>query len=241
MKTQKLLLLTGFALMSVIICGCGPSYDPADINAFTKPHEVFVNMDNYVVQPPDELKIICSKVPEIHEAVQNVRPDGKISFEALGEMDVAGKTIAEVAAMIKEKAMTLYALAGDYPVDVQVSAFASKYYYVAGQVNFPGPKLVTGRDTALSALLLAQPNVLSWDEKIRVIRPSRDPEVPAKIFEFDLQSVYDNGDVSQDVLLEEGDIVYARPTVLAAIAMVVEEFVRPIGRAFSTVNIVQGP
>ena len=41
--------------------------------------------------------------------------------------------------------------------------------------------------------------------------------------------------------IEEGDIVYVPPTILAAISMKVEEIVRPIGRAFSTVNIVQGP
>ena len=241
MKKQNLLLIAAVALMGLMICGCESDYDPADISAFTKPYEVFVNMDNYVIQPPDELTIICSKVPEIHEATQNVRPDGKISFEALGEMDVAGKTIAEVAAMVKEKVMTLYALAGDYPVDVQISQFASKYYFVTGQVNFPGPKLVTGRDTALSALILSQPNVLAWHQKIRVIRPSHDPEVAAKIFELDLEQVYDWGDISQDVLLQEGDVVYVRPTILASIGMVIEEFVRPIGRAFSTVNVVQGP
>ncbi len=45
--------------------------------------------------------------------------------------------------------------------------------------------------------------------------------------------------MSKNVRLEEGDVIYVPPTILAAIAKVVEEFVRPIGSAFSTVNIVQ--
>jgi hypothetical protein len=41
------------------------------------------------------------------------------------------------------------------------------------------------------------------------------------------------------VLLQEGDVIYVPPTVLAAIAMKIEEVIRPIARAFSGANIVQ--
>jgi hypothetical protein len=48
-----------------------------------------------------------------------------------------------------------------------------------------------------------------------------------------------HGDASKNILLQEGDIIYVPPTVLAAIAMKVEEVIRPIARAFAGVNIVQ--
>ncbi len=48
-----------------------------------------------------------------------------------------------------------------------------------------------------------------------------------------------HGDASKDILLQEGDIIYVPPTVLAAIAMKIEEAIRPIARAFSGVNIVE--
>ena len=48
-----------------------------------------------------------------------------------------------------------------------------------------------------------------------------------------------HGDTSKNVLLQEGDIIYVPPTIFAAVAQVIEEFARPIGRAFSTVTIVQ--
>lgn len=51
-----------------------------------------------------------------------------------------------------------------------------------------------------------------------------------------------HGDISKDVLLQEGDTIYVPPTVLAAIALKIEEVIRPIARAFSGVCIVQaGP
>lgn len=242
MKYVKFLLVVCALATMVCLTGCGGYNNPADIAAFEMPYDVQVNVDNYILQPPDEIQIISSKVPEIHEAIQQIRPDGKVTFEALGEFDVAGKTCGEVAAMVRKKSMSLYALAGDYPVDVRVAKFASKYYFIGGQVNFPGPRLVTGRDTVLSALSLAQPTVLAWTDRVKVIRPSYDPEnVPPKIFLINLKKVVRDGDISKNVLLQEGDIVHVPPTVLAAIAMKIEEFVRPIGRAFSTVNIVQGP
>ena len=64
--------------------------------------------------------------------------------------------------------------------------------------------------------------------------------VRPKIFEIDYDRMIAHGDLGKNVLLEQADIVFVPPTPLAAVAMKVEEAVRPIGRAFSTVNIVQG-
>lgn len=134
----------------------------------------------------------------------------------------------------------LYALTGEHPIDVRVVVYRSRMYYVLGEVHFPGPRESTGRDTVLTALSEARPSVLGWISRIQVIRPSEDENVDPKIFELDYEKMIAHGDTSQNVLLQEGDIVFVPPTVLAAIAMKVEEFVRPIARAFSTVNIVAG-
>ena len=41
--------------------------------------------------------------------------------------------------------------------------------------------------------------------------------------------------------LEDGDIIYVPPTVLAAAAMKIEEFIRPIARAFSGYYLMSTP
>jgi len=69
--------------------------------------------------------------------------------------------------------------------------------------------------------------------RIQVIRPSRDENVKAKIFEVNFDRMGAHGDLSKDVLLQEGDVIYVPPTILAAIAMKIEEFIRPLGRALS--------
>lgn len=237
MRCVKILLCI---VLTVVLAGCFAS-KPEDIQAFSKPNAVAVTALNYVLQPPDEIEIHCTKIPEIHMQKQIIRPDGKISFESLGQIDVAGKTIGEATEAIKQKAMGLYNLTSAEPIDIQLLAYQSKVYYVLGQVAFPGPKQYTGRDSVIYAISFARPNALAWLDQVQVIKPSKDADGKAKIFKADYKKMREIGDMQTNVLVEEGDIIYVPPTVIGAVALVLEEFLTPIGRAFSTVNIIQGP
>jgi len=64
---------------TVSLTGCFSS-NPKDIESFLKPYEVNVTTKSYVLQPPDEVEIHCSKVPEIDLQRQQIRPDGKIKL-----------------------------------------------------------------------------------------------------------------------------------------------------------------
>lgn len=237
MKSKKIVCSVILLAFLTGLTGCFSS-NPKDIEAFEIVKGANVTADYYILQPPDEIEIHCSKVPEIHMQRQRIRPDGKISFESLGELPAAGKTPKELTQILNEKVLMLYALMGDHPIDVRIVVYRSKVYYVLGQVYLPGPQGYTGRDTALRAIASAKPNPMAWLERIQVIRPSGDPNVKPKIFEVNFDKMAAHGDLSKNVLLQEGDIIYVPPTVMAAVALKMEEFLRPIGRAFSTVNVV---
>jgi protein involved in polysaccharide export with SLBB domain len=152
MKLSSSLLVLGLSLFLMLgASGCFWSH-PSDINAFLRPDEVAVSAKKYVLQPPDEIEVHCTRVPEIHLQKQRIRPDGNVTFEGLGDVFVAGKTPAEVADLLKEKVSKLYILPGNKPIDVRISSFQSKYYYVLGQAYAPGKKLYTGRDSVLSVV-----------------------------------------------------------------------------------------
>ncbi len=226
-------------VLACVLTGCFSS-NPEDIQAFKLPDKVFLSAEQYLLCPPDEVEVHCTKAPEIDKQRQQIRPDGKISFEAIGEVEAAGKTSSQVAEIIRQKVVELYKLTGDNPVDVRVVAFRSKRYYVLGQVGNPGAQIYSGRDTVISAIALAgSPTVLAWQERIQVIRPSHDENVKAKVFEINFDRMSAHGEASKDVLLEEGDIIYVPPTILAAAAMKIEEFIRPIARAFSGYYLTQ--
>ena len=205
------------------------------------PDKIVVSSGNYILHPPDEIEVHCVMVPEIDMQRQQIRPDGKVSFETIGEIDAAGKTPSQVANVLTGKILELYEIEGEHPIDVRVVAFRSKRYYVLGQVGRPGAQSYTGRDTVLGAIALAgSPTVLAWVDRIQVVRPSASKSVKPKIFEFNFDRAAAHGDASKDVLLQEGDIIYVPPTVLAAAAMKIEEFIRPIARAFSGYYIMGG-
>jgi polysaccharide export outer membrane protein len=240
MKCSRAVLWTFLSLLTISITGCFSS-NPKDIRAFLMPKDVDVSMKDYLLHPPDEIEIHCSASAEIDGQTQQIRPDGRISFEGVGELYAAGKTPAQIANEIREMVLDLYQLEGNQPVNVRVVAFRSKRYYVLGQVGSPGPQVYTGRDTVLGAIALAgSPAVTAWVDRIQIVRPSSVKNIKPKIFEFDYDAAAAHGDGSKDVLLQPGDIVYVPPTVLAAAAMKIEEFISPIARAFSGYYMMGG-
>jgi polysaccharide export outer membrane protein len=240
MKYSQVIKCTILSLLIISLAGCFSS-NPKDISAFLMPNKVDVSAKEYTLHPPDEIEIHCTAVPEIHTQRQQIRPDGKVGYEAIGEVDVAGKTPSQVANILRGKILDLYQVEGNNPIDVRVVAFRSKRIYVLGQVGTPGAQAYSGRDTVLGAIALAgSPTSMAWVERIQVIRPSSAKNVKAKIFEFNYDRAAAHGDASKDVLLQEGDIIYVPPTILAAAAMKIEEFIRPIARAFSGYYIMGG-
>ncbi len=235
---KRLILTIIIMLISLSLTGCFSS-NPKDILYFKMPYEVNTSTNTYVLQPPDEVEILCSTVPIINNQHQRIRPDGKISFEDIGEIEAAGKTPAQLSDDLRTKIMELYKLEGENPVDIRIYSYQSKVYYVLGQVNQPGPRVYTGRDTLLKAISMAEPNPMAWLERIQIIRPSIDKNIDPEIFELNYDRMITHGDTTKNVLLEEGDVIYVPPTVLGWIALKVEEVIRPIARAFSGAYIVR--
>lgn len=230
-------------LAAVFLAGCFSSR-PEDIQAFQYPNETDVTMDEYILEPPDTVRIISTKIPLLRGAetapglTQDIKPDGTISVEDIGQIPVAGKTPRQVADLIAQKLSALYKLAGDYPIDVQVIN-RSKFYYVVGQVERPGAYTYTGRDTALQAIAKAVPTTLAWEEKIQVIRPAHAPSERSLVFALDFKKMAEQGQMHQNVLLQEGDVIYVPPTILASIGLTIQEIVGPIftgGSAYRILN-----
>ena len=244
LKTLFLLVICTF---SVILTGCY-SGRPEDVKAFLRPDQADVTADTYILHPPDIVTIKSSKIPELARGTsgssqglsQTIRPDGKISVESVGEIMVAGKTPRQVADIIAKKMQELYKLTSDYPVDVQVTN-RSKYYYILGQVQRPGAQIFTGRETTLSAIAKAIPNVRAWEQVIQVIRPSLSLEEGPKIFPLNFERMIEHGDMSGNVLLAEGDVIYVPPTILGSIGLTLEEALGPLFQTAGAANTLGMP
>ena len=170
---------------------------------FQQASQHVVSSREYRIDPPDEIIVKAPNVKELDGQKQKVRPDGKVSLNLLGEVYIAGLTPTEVNDLLQKLTKQYYTNA-----DVKVEVIAnSKFYYVFGQgVAGQGRFAYTGRDTVVTALAQAGFDNKAWPEQVRLSRPGKDGGTPATAV-IDFKRVYGYGDLTQNYLLEEGDLI----------------------------------
>ena len=155
----------------------------------------------YRLGPEDGLEISVWK-DETLKSTALVRPDGGISFPLVGDMQVAGKTAAEVRAELVSR---LARFVPDAEVTVSVVRVASYRIYVIGRVNKPGDFAVGRAIDVLQALTLAGGMTpFAAEDEIRIIRRegTRQVSIP-----FDYARLRKGGELSQNILLRSGDVL----------------------------------
>jgi polysaccharide export outer membrane protein len=196
------------SLSVVLLAGCEservstPNAE-GDNGVFHRATQHVVSSAEYRIDPPDEIVVKAPNVKELDGQKQKVRPDGKVSLNLLGEVYVAGLTPTEVNDLLQKLTKQYYTNA-----DVKVEVIAnSKFYYVfgqgvAGQGRFP----YTGRDTVVTALANAGFDNKAWPQQVRLSRPGKNGQDNATAV-VDFTKIWGYGDLSQNYLLEEGDII----------------------------------
>lgn len=224
----------GWLLAAVLVAagssGCAPKYK--DLKVFLQAHRHDVSATNYRLEPPDAICIDSPTSPEIDQEMQRIRSDGKISLRLIGEVQVSGLTPEEVAFKLEQALSRYY----ESPkVTVRVASFDSKNVYAFGQVMSRGSHPFTGRDTLLDLIATAQPNFLAWGAQVKVIRPSANSEERHEIT-VNIDKMLESGDLTDNFLLQEGDIVFVPPTPLGWVGLRIHELLFPISPALSTYN-----
>ena len=109
----------------------------------------------YVVEPGDVLLIQPADLdsPVRLPGDQPILPDGTIQLGKYGRLQVAGRTLDEIEAAVKNIVNAQTKDAG--VITARVVTRQSKVYYVLGEVNSPGSFTFTGRETVLDAIQIA--------------------------------------------------------------------------------------
>lgn len=140
----------------------------------------------------DELKI--DQLP--------IRPDGKIAIPLTGELQAAGITPGELAGTITAR---LSQYLKDPIVSVNVVKFRTTRVYVLGEVLKPGMYEIEKQHNLIDALGSAGSYTRdAAKKKVYVIRKG-ETTTPIKV---NLLNLLEKGDLSQNVPLHDGDIVY---------------------------------
>lgn len=220
-------------------CAGGKRANEANqLNSWMMRQSESIPLITYKVQPPDKLAIVAPKIKELDGQIQTVRPDGKISLNLLGEVFVSGKTPEQIASELRTRAAQFYN-ADMLDISVRIEEFASQVVYVFGQVQTPGIKPYTGRDTIITILAEAQLNSDAWPQKIVIVRPHEDVNIKQKVT-VDLKEMFSTGQTSQDFLLEPGDVIYVPPSPLAQLNTNFTKLMIPVRPTLTIASLARG-
>ena len=176
----------------------------------------------YHIAPPDTLSIIVRPEPAIQREVV-VRPDGRVSLDLIGDVEVRGKTVDEVRTEVTRR-LKEYIVQPD--VTVSLTKSESRTFYVFGEVGRPGAYPLIGDVTALYALGIAGGSTKFADEDDSwLVRPTVEGERTYPVY---LRAISRYGHGETNYMLQPGDVIYVPPTWSARIGYAIQNFTYPI-------------
>ena len=163
---------------------------------------------DYLIGSQDVLKISVFEYPDLTTEVR-VSEDGKITFPLLGEIVAKNLTTRQLEKGIAEKLA-----AGNFVKEPQVSVFIQQYrgrkVTIIGEVVKPGQYEIAGPTTLLDTISLALGMNQNAGHLLTVFRkePGPDGREATRKITVDVDRLLNGGDLSQDIELQNGDVIY---------------------------------
>jgi len=155
----------------------------------------------YIIQPNDLLAIFVWKEPNLSGKV-TVRPDGRISFPLIQDMQAAGLNPGQLKNRIEESLKEYIEVPN---VKVVVEAIQSYKIYVTGKVSKPGMLMSEKPISVLQAISLAGgfSEFANPSETVIIRNTGED----STLYKFNYPEVIKGRNFSQNMLLRSGDVV----------------------------------
>jgi polysaccharide export outer membrane protein len=219
----------------MILTGCGSFRQPAKRLIANKKLQLVqalpqnpIETFDYLIGPQDVLSISTWQDEDLNAEVI-VRPDGKIYLRLIGEVQVAGKTLAELNEIINRR-YNSYIKSPE--ILVTIKQFGGTKVIILGEVESPGVYRPIGRVGILEAIAMAggftDDAVLS---SVIVIRGNLDN--PEKM-RLNLTKAITKTDLSQNIAVKSNDVIYVPKKFIANIAYFFDEYLGPILSTAST-------
>lgn len=163
----------------------------------------------YRIGPHDRLQITVWEHPELNDpggekilpelAGKPVGEDGELYYPYVGNVPVAGKTVAEVRTLLTRELSKYFK---KVKLDVRVLSFQNHRAAVVGEVKTPGIQAMT--ETPLTvAEAISRAGGASPDADLANATLSRD----GRLYKLDVLALYEKGGVEQNLLLKDGDVL----------------------------------
>ena len=186
--------------------------------------------EEYYMRPGDEPNIVVTQQQDLGNSSTNqspfvVRPDGNVSFPLVGEIHAEGMTVSQFTNVLQQ-GLSRYIV--DPDVSVNISKLGRVRVYVFGEVKKPGAVELDKGHTVIDAIGAAQGFTRDTaKKKIFLIHQDQ----PKSLIPINLNNMLKTGDMSQNVTLREGDILYLTKNHRI-------DFARDIAPIFSSIYMI---
>lgn len=215
-----------FVIVVLLLAGCASSHDIGKLRTEAEQNTTFTgnasgypqshklensapvstapgnNLSDYRIGAGDVLEITVFGEETLSRSGLVVKPDGKISFPLVGDVQAGGRTSAEVKEQLETNLREYIPAA---VASVSVVQLASLQYYVVGKVNKPGVFTTSKTITVLQALALAGGlTPFAAENKIIIMRESgnQTSKLP-----FNYKKIKNGDSTEQNIPLQRGDVV----------------------------------
>jgi polysaccharide export outer membrane protein len=184
-----------------LVCSCTPRVSPLTEAQAAAAAVATPDQDKYPLGPEDAIEISVWKEPDLTKQLV-VRPDGKITYPLIGELQAAGKTVNQLQEEILKR---LEKFVTDAHVTVILLKAQNYKIYVTGKVNRPGD-FVTGKPVNVMQAISMAGGLTPFASpgSIMVLRTVGGKE---EVFPFNYKEVAKGLFLEQNRTLLPGDVV----------------------------------
>lgn len=210
----------GLCMLAVLLGGCAPEplvpKSPFPTLA-ERPARV---TRAYHMGPGDVLQIAFYRHPELDREVI-IRPDGRISLPAIGEVEAVGRTPGELSSVLTDAYKNELARPN---ITVIVASMAPRPVFVGGEVQRPGVIELTPELTLFSALTEVG-GILIRAEETHVVLIRRDANGEPVGQSFNVDPILNGTDPAGDIALKPYDIVHVPRSGIAKMNDIIRLYV----------------
>jgi polysaccharide biosynthesis/export protein len=167
----------------------------------------------YQLRPGDSFSITFPFTPEFNQGGVAVQPDGYATLTGLGEVSVAGKTLPELRKLIQTSYSTIVS---PQAITVELKDFEKPFFLVGGEVGHPG-KFDLRSDTTVAEAVTIAGGFKDSAKHSQVLLFRRVSDQWMEVKKLDLKKMLGSGNLSEDLHLRAGDMIYVPKNALSKI------------------------
>jgi protein involved in polysaccharide export with SLBB domain len=173
----------------------------------------------HILGEGDELDLRFTLNGELNERT-TIGPEGQITAPLIGSVDAAGKTVAQLTVVLKQRYAPLLRTPD---LDVLVIGYGSSRIFVGGEVRTPGALTITGPTDVLQSVILAG-GALPTAKLSQVVILRRRADRTPMLRTVNLKRLVGQGATGDDVELRPFDVVFVPKSDIASFDLFIDQY-----------------